>query len=83
MYRLLEEKLKSMMTVLPLVSDLHHPAMRERHWHMLMKVGAGGAWRLLWAARQRLLAELPLLLLCGGAGLVCRLQGHARSLWHL
>ena len=28
-----------MLTSLPLVSDLHHPAMRERHWQQLMKVG--------------------------------------------
>ncbi len=38
-YRLLEERLKAMLTSLPLVSDLHHPAMRERHWKQLMKVG--------------------------------------------
>ena len=37
-YRLLEERLKAMLTSLPLVSDLHHPAMRERHWKQLMKV---------------------------------------------
>ncbi|KAL0038617.1 hypothetical protein WJX79_000048 [Trebouxia sp. C0005] len=36
-YRLLEERLKAMLTSLPLVSDLHHPAMRERHWKQLMK----------------------------------------------
>ena len=36
--RLLEERLKAMLTSLPLVSDLHHPAMRERHWKQLMKV---------------------------------------------
>ncbi|KAK9808985.1 hypothetical protein WJX72_007373 [[Myrmecia] bisecta] len=36
-YRLLEEALKAMLTSLPLVSDLHHPAMRERHWKQLMK----------------------------------------------
>lgn len=41
-YRLLEEKVKAMMTALPLVQDLHHPAMRERHWTMLMKAGGGG-----------------------------------------
>jgi hypothetical protein len=40
-YRLLEEKVKAMMTALPLVQDLHHPAMRERHWMMLMKVRRG------------------------------------------
>lgn len=27
-----------MLTSLPLVSDLHHSAMRERHWQQLMKV---------------------------------------------
>eukprot|EP00891_Asterochloris_glomerata_P002883 jgi/Astpho2/2883/Aster-01037 len=36
-YRLLEETLKAMLTSLPLVSDLHHSAMRERHWQQLMK----------------------------------------------
>ncbi|KAI8473051.1 MAG: flagellar outer dynein arm heavy chain beta [Monoraphidium minutum] len=39
-YRLLEEALKAMLTSLPLVQDLHHPAMRDRHWKMLM--GATG-----------------------------------------
>ena len=39
--RLLEERLKAMLTSLPLVSDLHHPAMRERHWKQLMKVCVG------------------------------------------
>lgn len=38
LFRLLEERLKAMLTSLPLVSDLHHPAMRERHWSQLMKV---------------------------------------------
>lgn len=37
-FRLLEEGLKAMMTSLPLVNDLHHPAMRERHWKMLMQL---------------------------------------------
>lgn len=37
-YRLMEEKLKAMSTSLPLVNDLHHPAMRQRHWEQLMKV---------------------------------------------
>eukprot|EP00879_Flechtneria_rotunda_P005416 GHRR01005708.1.p1 GENE.GHRR01005708.1~~GHRR01005708.1.p1 ORF type:complete len:1495 (+),score=578.36 GHRR01005708.1:300-4784(+) len=36
-YRLLEESLKAMITSLPLVQDLHHPAMRDRHWKMLMQ----------------------------------------------
>lgn len=39
-YRLMEEKLKAMSTSLPLVNDLHHPAMRQRHWEQLMKVGS-------------------------------------------
>lgn len=41
-YRLLEEKVKAMVLALPLVQDLHHPAMRDRHWMMLQKVRAGG-----------------------------------------
>eukprot|EP00798_Chlamydomonas_sp_ICE-L_P004667 gene4667-14864_t len=36
-YRLLEETLKALLTSLPLVNDLHHPAMRERHWKLLMQ----------------------------------------------
>ena len=36
--RKLEDSLKAMQTLLPLVSDLHHPAMRPRHWKQLMKV---------------------------------------------
>jgi Dynein heavy chain, N-terminal region 2 len=36
-YRLMEEKLKAMGTSLPLVGDLAHPAMRDRHWEQLMK----------------------------------------------
>ena len=36
--RLLEGNIKGMLTTLPLVLDLHHPAMRERHWLQLMKV---------------------------------------------
>ena len=39
-FRLLEERVKAMMLALPLVQDLHHPAMRDRHWLMLMKVVA-------------------------------------------
>ena len=42
MYRLLEGRVKAMSTSLPLVADLSHPAMRERHWHMLMRVRGGG-----------------------------------------
>lgn len=41
--RLLEERLKAMLTSLPLVSDLHHPAMRERHWKQLMQVRQGAS----------------------------------------
>ena len=26
-----------MLTSLPLVSELHHPAMRDRHWTQLMR----------------------------------------------
>ena len=33
----LEDKIKAMLTSLPLVNDLHHPAMRERHWKQLME----------------------------------------------
>ena len=36
-YRLLEESCKAMLTSLPLVLDLHHPAMRDRHWKLLMQ----------------------------------------------
>ena len=35
---MLEEALKAMLTSLPLVSELHHPAMRSRHWTQLMRV---------------------------------------------
>jgi dynein heavy chain len=34
----LEAEVKNMMTSLPLVSELHNPAMRARHWKLLMKV---------------------------------------------
>lgn len=27
-----------MLVSLPLVQELHHPSMRDRHWQMLMKV---------------------------------------------
>ena len=36
--RKLEEAAKAMVTSLPLVSKLRHPAMRHRHWRQLMKV---------------------------------------------
>jgi hypothetical protein len=36
--RKLEDSLKAMQTLLPLVSELHHPALRPRHWKQLMKV---------------------------------------------
>ena len=38
MHRKLEEAVKAMVTSLPLVSELRHPAMRHRHWRQLMKV---------------------------------------------
>jgi dynein heavy chain len=37
---MLEESLKAMLTSLPLVQELHHPAMRERHWQQLMSVSS-------------------------------------------
>ena len=61
--RLLEERLKAMLTSLPLVSDLHHPAMRERHWKQLMKVSKkccpacrSAAWILTWQLSVPILA---------------------------
>ena len=36
-YKGCEERVKDMMTSLPLVSDLAHPSMRERHWKQLMR----------------------------------------------
>ncbi len=36
-YRMLEDAIKAMLTSLPLVQDLHHPAMRDRHWRLLMQ----------------------------------------------
>lgn len=36
-YRQLEEQVKALLTSLPLVSDLHHPSMRDRHWRQLCK----------------------------------------------
>ena len=40
-FRLLEEACKAMLTSLPLVQDLHHPAMRDRHWKLLMQTTGG------------------------------------------
>eukprot|EP00899_Mesostigma_viride_P009330 jgi/Mesvir1/18399/Mv14277-RA.1 len=36
-YKLLENAAKALLTSLPLVNDLHHPSMRERHWKQLMR----------------------------------------------
>jgi len=36
-YKGCEDAVKNMMTSLPLVSDLAHPSMRERHWKQLMR----------------------------------------------
>eukprot|EP00232_Nephroselmis_pyriformis_P019075 CAMPEP_0182900652 /NCGR_PEP_ID=MMETSP0034_2-20130328/28990_1 /TAXON_ID=156128 /ORGANISM="Nephroselmis pyriformis, Strain CCMP717" /LENGTH=4527 /DNA_ID=CAMNT_0025034901 /DNA_START=131 /DNA_END=13711 /DNA_ORIENTATION=+ len=36
-YKLLEDRVKALLTSLPLVSDLHHPSMRDRHWKQLMR----------------------------------------------
>ena len=33
----LEDAVKNMQTSLPLVEELHHPAMRDRHWKQLMR----------------------------------------------
>ena len=35
--RMMEDALKAMLTSLPLVAELHHPSMRERHWRQLMQ----------------------------------------------
>jgi len=35
-FKMLEDTIKAMLTSLPLVNDLHHPAMRDRHWKQLM-----------------------------------------------
>ncbi len=47
---MLEESLKAMLTSLPLVQELHHPAMRERHWQQLMNVStiADATPRVCW-----------------------------------
>lgn len=34
-YRQLREKLRALQTALPLIGDLHSPAMRPRHWQQL------------------------------------------------
>ena len=36
-FKMLEDTIKAMLTSLPLVNDLHHPAMRDRHWKQLME----------------------------------------------
>lgn len=50
-----------MLTALPLVQDLSHPAMRDRHWMMLMKVGGRrcgtGGWHACTAGRSPLHAS--------------------------
>jgi dynein heavy chain, axonemal len=37
-YRSIEEMIKNMSIVLPLINELHSPAMRDRHWKSLAKV---------------------------------------------
>ena len=37
-YRSIEDAIKNMSIVLPLVNDLHSPAMRDRHWKAVAKV---------------------------------------------
>ncbi len=36
-YKGLEDTVKNMQTSLPLIQELHHPAMRDRHWKQLMR----------------------------------------------
>ena len=36
-YKGLEEAVKNLQTSLPLIQELHHPAMRDRHWKQLMR----------------------------------------------
>jgi len=31
-FKILEDQVKALLTSLPLVSELHHPSMRDRHW---------------------------------------------------
>ena len=52
-FRLMEEKVKAMLLALPLVQDLHHPAMRDRHWTLLQKV------RRLWRGRCPHASSIP------------------------
>ncbi len=47
MHRRLEEAVKAMVTSLPLVSELRHPAMRHRHWRQLLKVPPQPDWAAL------------------------------------
>jgi len=35
-YQITEQGLKNFLATIPLVSDLRHPSMRDRHWNMLM-----------------------------------------------
>jgi len=37
-YRAIESRVQNMATILPLISQLHSPAMRDRHWRMLIHV---------------------------------------------
>lgn len=37
-YKDMEERVANMATVLPLVNNLHSPAMRDRHWRSLIQV---------------------------------------------
>eukprot|EP00227_Mantoniella_beaufortii_P011774 CAMPEP_0197579874 /NCGR_PEP_ID=MMETSP1326-20131121/3768_1 /TAXON_ID=1155430 /ORGANISM="Genus nov. species nov., Strain RCC2288" /LENGTH=4505 /DNA_ID=CAMNT_0043143449 /DNA_START=243 /DNA_END=13760 /DNA_ORIENTATION=+ len=36
-FKILEDQVKALLTSLPLVSELHHPSMRDRHWKQLMR----------------------------------------------
>lgn len=38
MYRSIEDAIKNMSVVLPLISSLHSPAMRDRHWKNLARI---------------------------------------------
>ncbi|KAI3434556.1 hypothetical protein D9Q98_002629 [Chlorella vulgaris] len=38
LYCVLEDKVKAMCSTLPLVQDLYHPAIRDRHWTVLMRI---------------------------------------------
>ena len=37
-YRVIESEIKNMSIILPLISELHNPSMRDRHWAQLAKV---------------------------------------------